>query len=314
MRRIIFFMTFLSCLILSTLSSAEGIGLPQGRFVQVEQHRMHIDCTGTGDVTVVVDAGIGGSSVDWWLVRQELDSSMRFCAYDRAGYGWSDPGFSARTSENITRELTLLLEAAEESGPYLLVGHSFGGFTARLFTAQHPDEVIGLVLVDASHPDQTERMQQLRTGTSKRTNALNPLQIPATSSIDSLPEPLRTQSGFLNSRRKAIFAQMDEIKYFEESAQQVRDANLSPDLPISVITRGQRAWPKDEHGEAMEDAWRSLQASMTSLSRHGVQRMAESSGHNIHLDQPTIISEEIQRLLSERDVDQLRADVVEINH
>ena len=292
---------------------AEGIGLPQGRFVEVDQHRMHIDCTGKGQVTIVVDSGIGGASVEWLLVRQQLDSQVRFCAYDRAGYGWSDPGFSARTTENISAELQQLLNAAGEKPPYVMMGHSFGGFTARYFAHRYPNQVIGMVFIDASHPDQTQRMKKLVTGTKKRTNGVNPLQAPKNDSIANLPEPHRSQATFLNSRRKAIFAQMDEIKHFSESADQVKEATPLPDIPTLVITRGKKVWPDDTQGQLMEATWKELQSSLADLTSHGRQRIAEGSGHNIHLDQPELIGEEVSRFLQELDPQPVHISVVDID-
>ena len=274
------------------------LGSPAGHFYQVDQHRVHLDCSGRGDVTVIADSGIGGSSVEWSLVRELLNKDqLRFCSYDRAGYGWSDPGFSERTTKNITLELYKLLEAAGEESPYILIGHSFGGFTVRYFAHQYPADVTALVLVDSSHPDQVRLMDQLVTGTEKRTRGHNPLQMPAKDYIDKLPEPMRLQAGFLNSRRKAIFAQMDEIKYFQTSAEQVREAMPLPDVPVVVITHGKKVWPLDTEGQQMEAIWTRLQKSLVKLTTQGEHIIASESGHNVHIDQPELIASSIERLI-----------------
>src|SRR3954451_15791966 len=122
---------------------------PAGQLVDVGGFRLHIDCVGTGSPTVVLDAGLGGSSLDWSLVQSELGRSTRVCAYDRAGMGWSDPGPQPRTPGQIARELHTLLTNAGIAGPYVLVGHSLAGKNVRLFALQHPDQVAGMVLVDA---------------------------------------------------------------------------------------------------------------------------------------------------------------------
>src|SRR4051794_11883465 len=120
-----------------------------GQLVDIGGYRLHIQCVGAGSPTVVLDAGLGGSSLDWSLVQPELGRSTRVCAYDRAGMGWSDPSPQPRTPRQIADELHTLLTNAGVAEPYVLVGHSLAGKNVRLFALQHPDQVAGMVLVDA---------------------------------------------------------------------------------------------------------------------------------------------------------------------
>ena len=122
---------------------------PPGRLVDVGGYRLHIHCLGTGSPTVVLDAGLSGMSHDWNLVQAEIAQTTRVCAYDRAGMGWSDAGPLPRTPEQIARELHTLLTNAGIASPYMLVGHSLGGKNVRMFALQHPEQVAGMVLVDA---------------------------------------------------------------------------------------------------------------------------------------------------------------------
>src|SRR5687768_15970578 len=122
---------------------------PPGRLVDVGGYRLHIQCVGTGSPTVVLDAGLGGMSLVWDLVQTEIGNTTQVCAYDRAGLGWSDPGPQPRTPGQIARELHTLLTNAGIPGPYVLVGHSVGGKNVRMFALQYPDQVAGMVLVDA---------------------------------------------------------------------------------------------------------------------------------------------------------------------
>ncbi|HEY9014914.1 MAG TPA: alpha/beta hydrolase, partial [Gemmatimonadales bacterium] len=112
-----------------------------GQLVDVGGYRLHIQCVGTGSPTVVLDAGLSGSSLDWSLVQPELGRTTRVCAYDRAGMGWSDPGAQPRTPRQIADELHTLLTNAGIAGPYVLVGHSLAGKNVRLFALAHPEEV-----------------------------------------------------------------------------------------------------------------------------------------------------------------------------
>src|SRR5271168_1115439 len=119
---------------------------------------LSIDCRGQGSPTVVLDSGLGVPAVGWNPVQTEVAKFARVCSYDRAGYGWSGASSAPRTSLEIVKELHALLDAAGEKGPFILVGHSFGGYNVRVYNGQYPNDVAGMVLVDASHEDQNERM------------------------------------------------------------------------------------------------------------------------------------------------------------
>lgn len=130
---------------------------PSGRLVDIGGYRLHIHCSGTkgtqGDPAVVMDAGIVECSLGWSLVQPKIAEFARVCTYDRAGLGWSDQTLTARTSQQIVNELHALLASAEIEPPYVMVGHSFGGLSVRLYASQFPEEVSGMVLVDSAHED-----------------------------------------------------------------------------------------------------------------------------------------------------------------
>lgn len=128
-----------------------------GRLIDVGGHRLHLNCTGAagGGPTVVFESGLDESSTTWATVQQGLtDTSatgrVRACGYDRAGYAWSEPGPGRRDAGRLAEELRTLLGAAGERGPFVLVGHSFGGQVVRLFADRWPAETAGLVLVDVT--------------------------------------------------------------------------------------------------------------------------------------------------------------------
>jgi len=124
---------------------------PPGQLVDVGGYRLHLHCIGQGSPTVVLDAGLGAFSLDWGAVQPQIATSTRVCTYDRGGLGWSDPGPTPRSPQQFASELHALLTKGGVEGPYVLVAHSISGKTARLFASQHPDEVAGMVLVDARH-------------------------------------------------------------------------------------------------------------------------------------------------------------------
>jgi pimeloyl-ACP methyl ester carboxylesterase len=126
---------------------------PPGQLVDVGGFRLHAKCDGAGAPTVVFDAALGGSSISWAWVQPEIARTNRTCAYDRAGYGWSDPGPFPRTAGRMVEELRTLLDRLGVEPPLVLVGHSFGGLIMRIFAARYRDDVAGLVLVDPAHPE-----------------------------------------------------------------------------------------------------------------------------------------------------------------
>jgi pimeloyl-ACP methyl ester carboxylesterase len=105
---------------------------------------------GQGSPTVLLDAGLGAFSAQWVRVQREVSGTTRVCAYDRAGMGWSEMGPEPRDAKQISSELHTLLKGAGIEGPYVLVGHSFGGLSMQTYAARYPDEVAGVVLVDSS--------------------------------------------------------------------------------------------------------------------------------------------------------------------
>mgnify|MGYP003625475920 FL=1 len=104
--------------------AAEFPAIPGQRY-DVGGYQLHINCTGSGSPTVLVDVGLGDDSTDWLPIQQAISQNSRICIFDRAGYGWSDFGPAPRTSNRIAQELEILLEEADIPAPYILVGHSY---------------------------------------------------------------------------------------------------------------------------------------------------------------------------------------------
>src|ERR1700719_3888244 len=126
---------------------------PPGKLVDIGGLRLHINCTGEGSPTVIMEAGPNDSSIIWQLVQPQISKFTRVCSYDRAGFGWSDAPKEPRSSLNIANELAQLFTRAAVPDPYVLVGHDFGTLDLRVFTARHRQEVAGMWFVDSVHPD-----------------------------------------------------------------------------------------------------------------------------------------------------------------
>ncbi len=127
---------------------------PPGKLVDLGGHRLHVNCTGKGSPTVVVENGLGDFSFDWILVQTQVSRFTRICTYDRAGYAWSDHGPKPRTFSQLNLELRDALSKLGERGPFVVVGHSYGGPVVRNFAMTYPQDVVGMVLVDASFEGQ----------------------------------------------------------------------------------------------------------------------------------------------------------------
>src|SRR3712207_91810 len=115
---------------------AEQAYPPPGEMVDVKGYSLHINCVGQGSPTVLLDGGSGEISASWILVQQEVSDTTRVCAYDRAGMGWSEMGPEPRDAKQISGELHTLLTKAGIEGPYVLVGHSFGGMYMQTYAAR----------------------------------------------------------------------------------------------------------------------------------------------------------------------------------
>ncbi len=137
---------------------------PPGHLVRVNTGRMHIHVSGEGTPTVVFESGMGASCLSWTLVQPQVAHFTRAVSYDRAGHGWSDPARGLRAARQIVQELHTLLDATGVPGPYVLVGHSFGGYVNRAFVHLYRNEMVGMVLVDSVHPGEWEHPtpEQLR--------------------------------------------------------------------------------------------------------------------------------------------------------
>ncbi|WP_129784580.1 alpha/beta hydrolase [Promicromonospora panici] len=133
-----------------------------GRMVDVGGHRLHLHCTGTGEPTVVLEAGLGESSAGWATIQERLAGDRRVCGYDRAGYAWSEPGPGPRTAGQAADELHAMLLASGEPGPYVFVAHSYGGHVVRLYADRWPDRTAGMVLIDVSDENATTALTAAR--------------------------------------------------------------------------------------------------------------------------------------------------------
>ncbi len=293
---------------------------PLGQMVDVGGYRLHINCTGSGSPTVIMEAGLGEPSLMWALVQPQVSTTTRVCVYDRAGLGWSDPSPNPRTANIMVEELHTLLKNANIEGPYLMVGHSTGGMLVRLYTHSYPSEVAGMVLVDAQHEDQfsrlpTEIQQNLKAMFAQDNQTLSLFRAVIASGIGALvpaigaeadnpqlPSPAREAfSAMALSDPKFIEAKTAEQDAIFESSAEVRAAHITSlgNIPLVVLYRGIEDSPMP--GMTLEEnkqRWLGLQTELAALSPQGKLVLAEQSGHHIQLDQPNLVIDAIKQVLT----------------
>ena len=256
--------------------------------VDVGGYRLAVARAGIGSPTVVLDAGMGDTSEIWHQVQEAVSQFTRVCSYDRAGRGQSDPGPKPRTSQTIISELHTLLKCAHIPGPYVLVGHSFGGLNMQLYASQYPEEVVGLVLVDSVSPD---------------------LDLVAS----LLPETPEENQG-IRQVRHILQQERQEIGNPEgidpvESATQVRSVASLGKLPLVVLTHTPECWidmlvtefpgfPR-ELAIRLEQAWQERQHQLLLLSSRSQQIIAPHSGHYIHQEEPELVVNVIRSVVEQ---------------
>ncbi|MCB2426612.1 alpha/beta fold hydrolase [Methylophaga pinxianii] len=272
------------------LIAAEFPAIPGQRF-DIGGYQLHIHCMGSGSPTVIVDVGLGDDSTDWLPIQKAVSSSARICVFDRPGYGWSDFGPSPRTSNRIAQELEELLIQAEVPPPYILVGHSFGGYNIRIFAANNPQMVAGMVLVDASHEDQYTQFQIKLPNNFNRRGTIMILPKSTDSTAHANKAPVL--------RERAFHAARAEISALDESSVQLQKNSALPTVPLIVISRGKPEWFGDIGQQQREKTWIDLQQDLSRLSPISTHMFANRSGHAIPHEQPEIIIEAIEQVLTQ---------------
>jgi pimeloyl-ACP methyl ester carboxylesterase len=305
---------------------------PPGKLVDVGGWRLHLHCTGDAQPmrpTVILEAGIGDFSVEWSLVQPGVAKFARVCSYDRAGGGWSDTGPQPRTMRQLVYELHTLLDKARVRPPFVMVGHSYGGWLVRLYAATHPSDVAGLVLVEAGADDPRRmlgdgvlrRSSDLVTGkTIPAAQASNPVrEVDLSADVleqlkqmaqqfgpraneaprDKLPADAQKMRSWA-LRQPKHWTQGNNPFEPEELAllRTERKKTEFPygSMPLVVLTRG----ISDASGpdsKAFEEEHRADHAALAKLSRNGQYIIAPRSGHHVQIDEPELVIKAIRNVV-----------------
>ncbi len=286
-------------------AAAPRVFPPPGELVDVGGHRLHLDCEGAGSPTVLLEAGqdVRGS-LSWFPVKSDLARLTRVCAYDRAGIQWSERGPNPRTSPTIAKELSTLLQAAEESGPYVLVGHSMGGIHIRNFADLDRSAVVGLVFVDSSHPDQLKRLPAEVVGgppaplraVVKFLNGVGLFRFVSLGAATAMPDSV--DAILARFRPSSNVGSWAEFEAASPSLASARDSPGFGDVPLVVLTAGAKpSYASQELFERVHTVMVELHEELAQLSIEGVHRVVPDATHYIHEDQPGTVIEAVTEVV-----------------
>ncbi len=299
---------------------------PPGKLVDLGGHKLHMYCTGGGNPTVVVENGLGDFSFDWALVQARVSHFTRICTYDRGGYAWSDSGPKPRTFAQLNLELHDALTKLGEHGPFVLVGHSFGGPLVRNFASVYPAAVAGMVLVDAAHEGlrvQIGKGKTMRLGEGAKGTAIPPPHEEVSASdkptvrAEDLPEEFKT----LDSAYKVLPPDEQRMHLWAQQLPGVYDAQNSETqwsdeyfakwlarpqtgalraIPLIVLSRadgGYQDADSDIPAAQLEKERKEGQLKLVRLSSHSKQVIVHS-GHNMNLEAPDDVTNAIREVVN----------------
>jgi pimeloyl-ACP methyl ester carboxylesterase len=273
--------------------------------IRLKTHDIHLYCVGTGNPTVVFESDLDQyGSLSWDSVQGEIGKHTRACSYDRAGIMWSEPGPLPRDGETIAAELKTVLENAGEEGPYVLVGHAFGGAYIRIFAGQNPDDVCGMVLVESSHPEMLTRYEQAGVSPEIPDKNIKPLIL----FLSHMGSPGRYKGNVYNLPPEIYdsvqaFLPESSMAWFDEKVEapttlaQAGHYKYLGDFPLIVIASATTSTSLGDQGQVLQDLWIDLQQELLSLSNNSELRAYEV-GHYPQLQKPELVIDAIQDVLA----------------
>jgi pimeloyl-ACP methyl ester carboxylesterase len=238
----------------------------RGELVDVGPYRLHLECTGTGAPTVILEPGGGASAATLGWIAPDVARHTTVCVYDRAGKGWSDAAQTAPDGAQTATDLHTLLERADVGGPYVLAGHSFGGLYVMRYAAQYPDEVVGMVLIDSTAPN-TNPVSPTTEGSDSVLKHFSAL-MSATARLGL--------GRLLGATAKEMASFIDEYAVAGRSASEAGVLTSLDGKPLIVLTA--------EQGNA--PGWMEHQDTMAALSTNSVHDVVPGATHQSLVDNP----------------------------
>lgn len=279
--------------------------------------RLNLHDTGEGPVTVVLAHGFGGRTLSWHKVQPAVAEFARVIAYDRAGFGFSDPGPMPRTVSRSVADLRAALAAHGAAPPYLLVGHSAGSLDVRYFAYRYPQEVAGIVISDGSSEGQRERFEAVVPHFMTRVQApIDNFELNATYAehgrfqtdyARDLPPPEPHLTDAVNAALRDWYGKASTWQAMASEYRSLYGAGSDEvlavrrdlgALPIVMLTAGHRDWPglAKEDSDKLLTIWRAQQREFAALSSRGTCREVADSGHAIPFERPGAVIDAIREV------------------
>jgi pimeloyl-ACP methyl ester carboxylesterase len=251
-----------------------------GQLIDVGGHSLHLNCSGSGSPTVVLEPGAGGTSSDLAWITPAVARETRVCVYDRAGRGWSEPADSRQDGAQIATDLHTLLQRGDVPGPYVMAGHSFGGLYVLTFAARYPDEVAGMVLVDSTAPGSatpsTSRGNEGSYDIMGRASALLSAsarlgvgRLIGQLSYGSLPARARDEAIASAATPSHLQSTIEEYIQGLSSMDQAASLGDFADRPLVVLTAG----------SGSDAEWKAAQDDLASLSTNSAHSVVDGASH-----------------------------------
>jgi pimeloyl-ACP methyl ester carboxylesterase len=306
----------------TSISYGQSAPYPTGKLVDAGGHLLHIHVVGKGKPVVVFENGSGDFSFIWDLVQPEVSKSATTVSYDRAGYAWSESGPLPRSGRQIAYELHTALHNAGISGPYILVGQSYGGFLVRSFARFYKNEIAGVVLVDALNEDSriiiNNKPMRIREW-AKGQHAPEPQNKTKQNTIPDTPQVVKLDTSIeaplnklsVNDQKRQIWAQSqptyrkagsNEMNWSPEDVADMYVNKGKPEyilgnIPLMVLSRGNGGYSGLADSTALEAERIQLQKDLTHLSTNSKIIFDNNSGHNIHLEDPALVIDAIKQVI-----------------
>jgi pimeloyl-ACP methyl ester carboxylesterase len=286
-------------------------------------HRLYMLEKGSGGPTVLFEAGIAATNLNWFHIQETVARFTHTVSYDRGGLGWSGPSHTARTPGNCATEVHDLLQRAGVKPPYILVGHSFGGLVMRRYALSYPEDVAGVVLVDPMRCEEWPPMNPLKQREVDRGKRLSNYAVPiarfglarlavtsllcrsgsvshrlagaagagarhvlgrVTEEVGKMPKEVWPIVAAHWSRPGYYVGMRNHVKAVPDTVREMRNAEPIQDIPVLLLTPGKSTPLSDE--------------CVRRIGNNVHQVIAPTSAHWIHLDQPDLVIDSIREMVA----------------